>query len=104
MPEGGTLTIETGLSDVVGPDAAEVLALPPGRYASVSVTDTGSGIPPEVLPHIFEPFFTTKGEAGTGLGLATVYGIVKQSGGDVQVETRPGAGTTVRILLPTVAA
>jgi PAS domain S-box-containing protein len=103
MPEGGTLTIETTAS-VVEPEAGPGVSLPPGRYASVSVTDTGTGIPPEVLPHIFEPFFTTKGDAGTGLGLATVYGIVKQSGGDVLVETRIDAGTTVRVFLPTVAA
>ena len=77
------------------------LALPAGRYAMVEVTDNGPGIPPEVLPRIFEPFFTTKlDQGGTGLGLATVQGIIGQLGGQMEVQSKPGQGTTFRILLP----
>jgi PAS domain S-box-containing protein len=101
MPQGGRLVI--GSSEfVVGvelaqqqPDAA------PGRYVCLSVTDNGSGIPPEILPRIFEPFFTTKEVGkGTGLGLATVFGIVKQHRGWLTVESTPGAGTTFKVFLP----
>ena len=73
-----------------------------GSYVSLSVSDTGHGIKEELIPHLFEPFFTTKGEGGTGLGLATVYGIVGQSGGRVTVESAVGQGTTFRVLLPRV--
>jgi len=74
---------------------------PPGDYVRLSITDTGSGIPPEILERIFDPFFTTKPEGkGTGLGLSTVYGIIEQHGGFVDVETAPGAGTTFRVYLP----
>lgn len=77
----------------------------PGPYGRLTVLDTGSGIPDDVMEHIFEPFFTTKSEGrGTGLGLATVYGIVKQTGGHVFIETAPGAGTTFQVLIPRVAA
>jgi two-component system cell cycle sensor histidine kinase/response regulator CckA len=69
---------------------------------AIEVQDSGTGIPPEVLPRIFEPFFTTRGERGSGLGLATVLGIVRQSGGFLELETAPGRGTTFRILLPRV--
>jgi PAS domain S-box-containing protein len=72
----------------------------PGEYVLLEVQDTGKGIPAEVLPKVFEPFFTTKGDQGTGLGLATVYGIVKQNGGFVHLESQEGQGTVVRILLP----
>src|SRR3954466_15760158 len=73
----------------------------PGSFACLSVADTGAGIPPEVLPRIFEPFFTTKALGkGTGLGLATVYGIVKQHRGWLQVSTEPGQGTKFQVFLP----
>jgi len=101
MPDGGTLTIRTyavGAQDVrrLG---AEVL--PVGDYTAISVTDTGSGIPADVLPKIFEPFFTTKEVGkGTGLGLSTVYGIVKQSGGFIFADSEIGRGTSFVVYLP----
>ena len=99
MPEGGALTI--GASRVLV-DEARAATLPdtaPGRYCTLTVSDTGQGIAPEVLSKIFEPFYSTKGELGTGLGLATVYGVVKQHGGSVAVHSRPGDGTTFEIYL-----
>jgi len=100
MPEGGSLTIST--SNVVVPAPAQSHVPPrPGQYVRLDVRDTGEGIPPEVMPKIFEPFFTTKEEGkGTGLGLATVYGIVEQSGGFIFVDSRPGRGATFTIHLP----
>jgi two-component system cell cycle sensor histidine kinase/response regulator CckA len=96
MKGEGRLRIATGRRLVL-----DSLALPAGRYAMVEVTDNGPGIAAELLPHIFEPFFTTKLEAGgTGLGLATVQGIIGQLGGQMEVESTPGQGTTFRILLP----
>ena len=105
MPSGGRLTIETRDHDV--PPSAPIRdgSPPPGRYAVIRIQDAGSGIPPEILDRIFEPFFTTKGPGkGTGLGLSTAYGIVKQSGGFIEVASVEGGGTTFRIYLPEAEA
>ncbi|HEX5270886.1 MAG TPA: response regulator [Gemmataceae bacterium] len=100
MPRGGTLTLATR-DAAAGEGGAEV---PPGPYVVLTVADTGRGMTPEVRRHLFEPFFTTKEVGqGTGLGLATVYGIVKQASGHIAVESGPGAGTTFRLLLPRAA-
>src|SRR5216117_4510509 len=100
MPEGGRLTIETGYSWLADGEHG----LGAGAYAVLSVADTGSGMTEETLSHLFEPFFTTKERGkGTGLGLATVYGIVKQSGGEVVVESAPGRGSRFSVFLPRVA-
>lgn len=101
MPRGGRLRIATGHRLVLRPEGEGAAALPPGRWVVLEVGDTGTGIPPEMLPRLFEPFFTTRLEkGGTGLGLATVQGIVAQSGGRISVESRVGEGTTFRIHLP----
>jgi PAS domain S-box-containing protein len=100
MPGGGKLTIQTTSAPVSDPAATQV-GLPPGPYVMLKVSDTGSGIPKDVLDHIFEPFFTTKPKGeGTGLGLATVYGIITQARGNVQVYSEPGLGTTLTAYLP----
>ena len=105
MPGGGRLIIETAEKALTEAEAALIPDATPGRYACLSVTDSGSGIAPEALPHIFEPFFTTKEVGkGTGLGLATVFGIVQQHGGALQVESEVGGGTTFHIFLPTAEA
>ncbi|MFC3735957.1 hybrid sensor histidine kinase/response regulator [Paractinoplanes deccanensis] len=105
MPRGGALTIETELQDVDENYAAGRPHLNPGRYVRMRVSDTGTGMPPEVIERAFEPFYTTKPAGqGTGLGLATVYGIVTAAGGDLNVYSEPGMGTTFTILLPTTDA
>ncbi|THD59125.1 ATP-binding protein [Phenylobacterium sp.] len=97
MPDGGVLTVET-TNATVDPDNPE---LPPGDYAVVAVSDTGSGIPPELLAKVVEPFFTTKGVGqGSGLGLSMIYGFAKQSGGQLRIYSEVGHGTTVRLYLP----
>jgi signal transduction histidine kinase len=105
MPQGGEVRIETADADPAAPLPGVPGPVPAGAYVLLRVRDTGCGMTPEVLGRIFEPFFTTKGPGrGTGLGLATVYGVVKQSGGHIQVESAPGRGTTFSIYLPRDAA
>jgi hypothetical protein len=105
MPNGGKLIIETAQTALAEHYADQYFDLKRGRYAVLRVSDTGSGMTPEVQAHIFEPFFTTKPKGrSTGLGLSTVYGIVKQSGGAIFVDSEPGRGTSFRILLPAVEA
>jgi two-component system cell cycle sensor histidine kinase/response regulator CckA len=102
MPEGGRLTVVA--SNVVLDDARAVPDLPSGAYVVLSVTDSGTGMDAETRAHLFEPFFSTKGTGcGTGLGLSTVYGIVKQSGGSITVDSTLGEGSTFRIYLPRIA-
>jgi PAS domain S-box-containing protein len=103
MPDGGSLTINTGTIVLSAEEAASIPDSKPGPHVLVGVTDTGSGIAPEHLPRIFEPFFTTKEPGkGTGLGLATVFGIVKQHGGALRVESDVGRGTTIEFILPAI--
>jgi two-component system, cell cycle sensor histidine kinase and response regulator CckA len=101
MPKGGTVTIRTANETITAPVAFGTGVMPPGDYVRIEVADTGTGIPKEVIGKIFDPFFTTKPVGqGTGLGLATVYGIVKQTGGFIMVDSEIGRGTTFRIYLP----
>jgi len=103
MPNGGKLTIETGTIYLGEGFSAQHLGVPAGPHVTISITDTGVGMDEETKNHLFEPFFTTKGPGrGTGLGLATAYGIVRQSGGAIGMFSELGAGTTARIYLPLV--
>jgi signal transduction histidine kinase/ActR/RegA family two-component response regulator len=105
MPDGGTLTVTTRNLTVAPGDAVPDAEVVPGDYVRLAVEDTGTGMTPEVLAHIFEPFYTTKETGkGTGLGLATVYGIVKQSGAFMDVRSTPGEGSAFAILFPRQAA
>jgi signal transduction histidine kinase/ActR/RegA family two-component response regulator len=105
MPDGGRLTVETADSEVDDNPPAGLARLAPGRYVRLAVSDTGVGIDPAIQARIFEPFFTTKPPAqGTGLGLSTVYGIVRQHGGHISVESASGRGTTFTIHLPRAQA
>jgi len=100
MVDGGTLTVETVLANIDDLQAVQT-GIPSGKYAQCSVADTGTGISPEILPQIFEPFFTTK-KFGTasGLGLASVFGIVKQHQGHIHVDSQPGNGSVFTISIP----
>ena len=100
MPSGGRLTLETAMETVASNTPSGRPGPPPGRYTRLTVRDTGIGMDSEAQSHIFEPFFTTKQDKGTGLGLATVYGIVTQLDGDITVESNIGAGTSFTVLLP----
>ncbi len=103
MPRGGNLIMETSFVQLDEEAARQLPPCTPGPYVLLSVSDTGSGIPPEVQAHVFEPFFTTKEQGkGTGLGLFTVYGIVQQASGAIAVHSEAGVGTTFKIYLPRV--
>ena len=101
MPTGGRLAIQTRSVTLTPQDCAQLPDVEPGPFVVLSISDTGCGMTPEVMEHLFEPFFTTKeDEGGTGLGLSTTYGIAKQFGGHIQVDSQPGVGTTFRVYLP----
>jgi len=105
MPDGGTLTLSTSNVAVEWEDSDSLVGLMPGEHVEITVSDTGVGMDAETRSHVFEPFYTTKEVGkGTGLGMATAYGIVRQSGGSIVIDSRPGAGTTVHVYLPRVEA
>ena len=105
MPDGGKLTIEATNAFLDQSYARRNPEVTPGQFVAISISDTGNGMTPEVLARVFEPFFTTKAAGqGTGLGLAQVYGFVRQSGGNVKIYSEPGEGTMVRIYLPRLAS
>jgi two-component system, cell cycle sensor histidine kinase and response regulator CckA len=101
MPQGGKIRIEAANEDVTAPPTHAREGLPPGPYIRLTMTDTGCGMTPDVLSRIFEPFFSTKSH-GTGLGLSSVYSIIRHCGGQISAESQPGLGTTMTILLPRV--
>jgi two-component system cell cycle sensor histidine kinase/response regulator CckA len=103
MPKGGTLTMETANVQIAGAFKGRYMSLKPGPYTLIAVSDSGTGMDEATLSRLFEPFFTTKGTGrGTGLGLSTVFGIVKQSGGGVEVYSVPNQGTSVKVYLPRI--
>jgi PAS domain S-box-containing protein len=105
MPDGGKLVIETADVELDAAFAGRNAGIAPGEYVTLTVSDTGAGMTPEVQQQIFEPFFTTKAKgAGTGLGLSTAYGVVRQSGGTISVYSQPGGGATFRVYLPRTGA
>ncbi len=105
MPGGGRITVETSHLHLADPELGARLGLGGGRYVRLTVADTGAGMSPEVQAHLFEPFFTTKSVGkGIGLGLSTVYGVVKQAGGEVRVRSAPGQGTAFDVYLPAASS
>jgi CheY-like chemotaxis protein len=105
MPGGGTLTIQIGSTDLGERDATRHPSVTPGSYVTLTVTDTGTGMTPQVQARLFEPFFTTKGIGkGTGLGLATVHGIVARNGGSVEVSSVVSQGSSFMVYFPRAAA
>jgi signal transduction histidine kinase len=100
MPQGGSLTIETDQLEVSKEDSSRQIDMKPGTYICLRVRDRGVGMDRETRKHIFEPFFSTKGELGTGLGLATVYGIITQHKGHIEVKSLLGEGTEFSIYFP----
>jgi PAS domain S-box-containing protein len=105
MPNGGTIAVDTGTTVLDAAAAAEHPDVTPGPHAYLSVSDNGSGMDTETREHVFEPFFTTKEKGkGTGLGLATIYGIMQQAGGHIRIDSEPGVGSTFTLYFPTADA